>query len=107
MTNGQTQAIKEIQAEVTRAKRLHPGEFHNAHEGYAVLLEEVRELEREVFFGKKIAKAEYDNDLNPEYIEKMATLDHRARMREEAIQIGAMAVRFAAELTDPNVTDRT
>jgi|SRR6476660_1847125 len=104
MTNGQTQAIKEIQAEVERAKKLHPGEFHNAHEGYAVLLEEVRELESAVFFGKKVARKEYDSDLNPEYIEKMATIDHRAKMREEAIQIGAMAVRFAAELTDVNVT---
>ena len=76
--------LKDIKDEVNRAKKLHPGEFHNAHEGYAVLLEEVRELENAVFFGKKKCGG------NP--------ILHQQMMREEAIQIAAMAVRFANEL---------
>jgi hypothetical protein len=50
--------------------------FNSAHEAYAVLLEEVRELEAEVF---------------------RKTQDMEA-MRREARQVGAMAVRFLAEI---------
>lgn len=56
--------------------------FSSVHEGYAVLLEEVRELENEVFFGEK---KNGDN--------------HKQRLREEAIQVAAMAVRIIQELT--------
>ena len=94
MTLTQERVIHEIKKEVERAKALHPGEFHNAHEGYAVLLEEVRELENEVFFGYKKAF----NELTISAKESVVEL-HQARMREECIQIAAMAVRFASELT--------
>jgi len=52
------------------------GEFHNAHEGYAVLLEEVDELWENV---------------------KLNQHTHTGRdalMLIEAIQVGAMALRF-------------
>ena len=51
------------------------GPFHNAHEGYAVLLEEVDELWENVKLNQK----------NP---------NRNILMREEAIQIAAMAIRF-------------
>jgi NTP pyrophosphatase (non-canonical NTP hydrolase) len=62
--------------ELTRAMCAFPS-FHSAHEGYAVLLEEVDELWDEV---KK----------------KQGTRD-RAKLRKEAIQVAAMALRFALE----------
>ena len=49
--------------------------FNTAHEGIAVILEEYRELEKEVFKKKRDLK----------------------KMQKEAVQIGAMALRF---LTD-------
>jgi hypothetical protein len=54
--------------------------FNSAHEGYAVILEEVRELEREIFKRQKKRKP--------------------AKMRAEAVQVAAMAVRFILDVSD-------
>jgi hypothetical protein len=50
--------------------------FHSVHEGYAVILEELDELWEEA------------KHKNPS----------KERLREEAIHVAAMAIRFAAEL---------
>lgn len=100
------QAVEDAYLEVRRAKSIHgPEPFHSTHEGYAVLLEEVRELEDEVFFGKKRAKNIALNIHEGYYLgagitieQKTATL-HKEKLREEAIQVAAMALRFASELT--------
>lgn len=73
--------------------------FNSTHEGYAVILEEVRELENEVFFGEKRAREEVKNDLNREWAKAEADRRHKSRMREECIQIAAMCARFIQELT--------
>lgn len=95
LSRTQDRALEEIAEEVIRAKELHPGEFHNAHEGYAVLLEEVRELENAVFFGKKPLKEKWANHSERD---KVVEQFYKELMREEAIQIAAMALRFASEL---------
>jgi hypothetical protein len=64
--------------------------FNSKHEGYGVLLEEVRELEQEVFFGEKVARN--NNSLDP-------GKHHKQRIREEAVQVAAMAIRIIQELT--------
>lgn len=66
-----TDVIREIQS----AEKKFPA-MRSAHEGYAILLEEVRELEAEVF-------------------RKEAPID---RMRKEAIQVAAMALRFVSDV---------
>lgn len=63
----------EVFTEYERASSLYPA-FNSAHEGYAVLLEEVEELWDEV---KKSPKRR-----DP------------AKLREEAVQVAAMALRF-------------
>lgn len=70
------QTMVAIENEITRAKTKHPGNFHNHHEAFAVLKEEVDEYWDEV---KKDAPA--------------------SRKREELIQIAAMAIRTINELT--------
>lgn len=66
--------------ELARAQDLH-SPMASAHEGYAVLLEELDELWEEV--RKK----------HPD----------KQRMREEALQVAAMALRFVHDVTDPPV----
>ncbi len=78
------QALNEAADELKRGRLLH-APFASAHEGYAVVLEEVRELEAEVF--------------------KRQSLRDRDRMRAEAIQIAAMALRFAADCTPNRVPE--
>ena len=73
-----TTAINEIAAEVLRAKQLFPADFHNQHEAYAVLLEEIDELWDEI---KKNHK-KYD----------------LAAQRTEATQAAAMLARLMVEL---------
>ena len=68
-----------VHHEVARAKEKHPGDFHNQHEGYAVLLEEVDELWDEI---------------------KKNGGGRDAAARKEAIQIAAMCVRYILEVCD-------
>lgn len=79
--------------------------FNSTHEGYAVLLEEVREIEHVIFFGEKEAMrdAGYNSVIvDPEWREstkKLGQQKHKDRLREEAVQIAAMACRIIQELT--------
>lgn len=71
--------FEEIEAEALMgAKRF--GLFNSAHEGFAVLLEEVDELKAHVWAKQK----------NRNLI----------AMKREAIQVAAMAIRFALEVCD-------
>jgi len=69
-------------AEAYRAAELF-SPFNSAHEGYAVLLEEVEELWEEVKKNSKVRSKE--------------------KMREEAIQVAAMGIRFALDVCDLDV----
>lgn len=73
--------MSDVVDELYRA-RCHFGSFSNAHEGFAVLLEEVHELWDQV----RSKKSTPDN--------------RRALMRAEALQVAAMAVRFVREVCD-------
>ena len=71
-----TSLLITITSELSEARRNWP-DFHSAHEGFAVLLEEVDELKAHVW-----------------------TRDDKrdvAKMRAEAIQVAAMAIRFVED----------
>lgn len=59
--------------------------FNSLHEGIGVLREEYMELEQEIFFGEK--KAGESKDM------------WKDRVRNEAVQVAAMACRIIQELT--------
>lgn len=87
-----------IAAEITRAKALHPGDFHNAHEGFAVLDEERDELWDEVKRNPYKLDDGSKIDVEDVVLREGARLGHKQDMQKEAIQLAAMAVRFAAEV---------
>lgn len=78
------EALRAVSDEVERAQSIYGG-FASAHEGYAVLLEEVDELKAEVWKGPR--KRDYD------------------AMMKEACQVAAMAVRLMIEIAEPKVVD--
>lgn len=69
--------LEEVREELVRATSLYQP-FRSAHEGYAILLEEVDELWEEV--------------------RKKPSVSDKRLMREEAVQIAAMAVRFVEDV---------
>lgn len=71
------EVIGEVEVEVAAAVAKYPP-FNSAHEGYSILHEELDELWDEV----KVKQAEHDF----------------VAMRKEAIQVAAMAVRFAMDV---------
>jgi hypothetical protein len=73
-----TLAIKEIVDEYKGATQKF-GAFHSAHEGYAVILEELDELKDEVF--------------------KQHDQRTKERLRAEAKQVATMALRFMVDIT--------
>jgi len=70
-------AMALIYAEYLRASAKYPG-FNSLHEGIAVMEEEFIELRTEVFASHSLRSHE--------------------RMRKEAVQVGAMALRFLIDL---------
>ena len=73
-------AIDEVADELIRALHRH-APMASAHEGYAVILEELDELWAEV--------------------KKRSDRRSRSAMRAEACQVAAMAIRFMLEVTPP------
>lgn len=75
--------VEEIYLELQRARARH-APMHSAHEGYAVILEEFDELWDEV----KLKQAS------------------KEKMRREALQIAAMAVRFIEDVCEKQEVPR-
>lgn len=71
--SGWSAVVREVLAELDRATALH-GKFHDAHHGYAVILEEFDEMWDEI-------KA---ND--------------PVKTRKECIQVAAMAIRYLMDI---------
>lgn len=81
MKRSLTRVLSDVAEEYMRAEELFPGGSQSAHEGYAVLLEEVDEL-------WEVVK------------ENQKTPGRSDRLRKEAIQVAAMAVRFLMEMEE-------
>jgi hypothetical protein len=71
--------LQDAGAELAKALRKYP-KMHGPHEGYAVILEELDELKLEIW--KKPKKRSLQ------------------KMRKEAVQIAAMALRFMLDVCD-------
>lgn len=80
ITRRGTLCLSDVLEELERAEKKFPRPFINAHEGYAILLEELDELKAEI----------WEQEENP------------ARVRREAIQVAAMALRFLKDCCPKN-----
>lgn len=79
------EVVNDVLEEIERANRKYPP-MRSAHEGISVIREEVLELEKEVF----IKQADRDPD----------------RMKQEAIQVAAMAMKFLMDICDGKGKER-
>lgn len=79
ITTEKRTVLDEVQGEVMNAQKHWPA-FNSAHEGFGVLMEEVDEL------WDHVKTNQHKRDIKG--------------MRKEAIQVAAMAVRFALEICD-------
>lgn len=77
-------AAFDVLEELWSARKTFP-RFHSPHEGYAILREEVDELWEAVRAHKGGIRA---------------SADSKARMRAEAVQVAAMALRFIQDVCD-------
>lgn len=93
------ETVQLIQNEFNKIPEKYRQPFNSNHEGYAVMLEEVRELEEEIFFGEKRHKEKVKWDLSKEYRNNRPGELHREAIRAEAVQVAAMAIRIIQELT--------
>ena len=75
--------VTDICDEFYRARRLFPRSSASAHEAFAILKEEVDELWDEV-------RGKSNGDQT----------ERKLKMRQEAVQIAAMAIRFIEEICD-------
>lgn len=92
VTQVNTRTFEAIRKELSSIPEKYRKPFNSTHEGYSVLLEEVKELEHEVFFGEKECKQAVKGT------RISADEMHKQKMKTECIQIAAMAIRFYQEL---------
>ena len=86
-----TKAVKEIVTEYKKAVAKFP-EFNSCHEGYAVIEEELDELWAEV--KKKTSQPPTNQPYSP------SDYQDKKKLREEAIQVAAMSLRFLIDCCD-------
>jgi len=95
-----TKITKEVLDELESAEEKF-GPFNSAHEGYAVILEELDELWEAVKINP-ITLPVHSSPLSiySEEAEAYRHKKHQQMMREEAIQVAAMAIRFVKCICD-------
>jgi hypothetical protein len=79
----EAETVDLIQKEIDSIPEKFQTKLNSNHEGFGVLYEEVLELQQELFWGEKNLKEK----------------EHKERIREEAVQVAAMAIRIIQELT--------
>lgn len=99
----QERTIKLISNEMENIPKEFHKPFNSMHEGLGVLREEYKELEDEIFWGFKQAKTDAANrGLKGDDLKDKAYQIYKTRVREEAVQLAAMACRIIQELTTTN-----
>jgi hypothetical protein len=71
----------------------------NLHEGFEALLGKAEELQKEILLGRELVEKEIGISVPIEMREEAAGIIHKSKIRDEAVQVAAMAVRIIQELT--------
>jgi hypothetical protein len=94
-----TASAEAVRAELARARAKYP-DFHSSHEGHSLIREELEEL-------WDLVKADHStrpSDLNAFGYKSPPNSppSYRQMMRDECIQVAAMAIRFIEDLCEEN-----
>lgn len=96
----ETKTIDLIRVEMESIPKEYHKPFNSNHEGYAILKEEVDELWDEIKNGEKRIKSQlYAESQASNGFMDAVKKHHKEKIREEAIQVAAMAIRIIQELT--------
>ncbi len=92
----ETGTIDLIRQEIDLIPEKYQKKFNSPHEGYAILKEEVDELWEQIKNGEKRIKKQLGRE--PDFTHDVDYY-HKKAIREEAVQVAAMACRIIQELT--------
>jgi hypothetical protein len=76
--------LSEVEMELMKARECHP-DMNSTHEGYAKILEVLDELWEDI-------------KISPRKLDIEGQMQLRKRMRQETIQVAAMAIRFVTDV---------
>lgn len=109
--NATNNIVKAIHEELINIKAEHGEYYHSTHEGFAILLEEVQEVDEEL---KRIKtdmrilweriKNNFDSLENTDNASNLLMIVMNAKnLAEEAVQVAAVAEKFAKTIDDKGV----
>ena len=100
-TNADAQLNAAVESELKNIRKVYGEQYHSLHEGYAILLEEIEEAEKDFDYIKNHCAMLWDNvkinDATTVKANARAIAFDAVELAKEAVQIGAVARKILGE----------